>query len=170
MKKQIIIAIVIAAILSVYAPVVHSETDEVTGTFTPIPSGIGIDVNVSARVFGNIDLGSSGENLSTNITSTGDVNCSVVTTAEQGPPGNWTLVAGTSSPATSDQYCVNMDPEDAGYVDIYTEQTVIAVMTPQGAGTWHVKVDLKIFVSDFTNEEAPEEQTIYANMTAAAIS
>jgi len=168
MKKQIIIAMVIVVCLLAYTPTVHSATT-VTGTFTPTGGSVSIAVNQTAPAFGNIALGASAENLSINITNDGTVNCSVVTTAGDGP-GTWELVAGTSSPATSDQFCINMDPEDASYVDIYTEQTVIADMRPLTAGLWHVKVDLKVFVSEFTTEGTPGQQTFYANMTAAALS
>jgi len=166
MKK--ILAIIIATVIIGFLPTVNSTTT-VTGTFTPVATGVSIACNNTAPTFGNINLGSSAENLSINVTNDGDTNCSVTMTAEDGP-GTWALVAGTTSPATSNEFCINGDFDDAGYVDVQTEKTVASDLSPQGGGRYHVKIDLKVFVSDYTSEGSPSQQTFYANLTASAIS
>ena len=166
MKKIIAIAIVLC--IFAYMPMVSSETDTVTGTFTPVPTGVSIECNNTSPAFGNINLGESKEKAGFNVTNEGDVNCSVKMTAEDGA-GTWTLVAGTASPATTNQYCVNMDPADTGYVDVFTEQTVKADLPPSGSGANYTKFDLKVFISDYTSEGTPAQQTFYANLTAAAL-
>lgn len=169
MKKQIIVLMTVVTMIAICVSPVVSSVTTVTGTFTPIPTGVSIACNQTAPAFGNINLGSNKENLSINITNDGDVSCSVVTTAGQGT-GGWTLVAGVASPGTTDEYCINMDPEDAGYLDVYTEQTVASELKPTGSGLYHVKMDLKVFVSSYTTEGSPGIQTFYTNLTAAAIS
>jgi len=170
MKK--LIAIAIALSILAYVPIVSSETDTVTGTFTPISTGVSIACNKTAPAFGNIDLGSNAENISFNVTSDGDTSCSVVMTAGYKGTNTWTLVAGTSSPATTNEYCVNMNPNASGYLDVYTEQTVAAELSPTGVFVpWnYTHFDLKVYISDYTSEGTPAEQTFYANLTAAALS
>ena len=169
MRKQIIIAIVVLICLALYSPSAFSATT-VTGTFTPSGASLSIACNKTAPAFGSVNLGSSAENLSFNVTNEGNVACSVTMTAEQGPPGNWTLVAGTSSPATNDEYCVNMNPNATGYVDVQSQQTVVSYLKPSGGGVNYTYFDLKLHLSDFTNEESPDEQTFYANLTASEAS
>lgn len=166
MRKTI--AIIIMAIIISMMPVTTSSTT-VTGTFTPLSSGISIACNNTAPAFGNVNLNSNKEVSNFNLTNEGDTNCSVVMTAVHSA-GTWTLVAGTSSPATSNQYCVNMDPNDAGYVDVQAEKTVVSDLPPAGAGTNYTKFDLKLFVSQFTDEGTPGQQTFFTNLTASAIS
>jgi len=166
MKK--LIAIVIVMGIFSYMPTVLGATT-VTGTFTPVPTGVSILCNNTSPGFGNIDLGASGIVNDFNITNEGDVNCSVTMHAEN-ESGSWTLVAGTSSPATTNEYCVNMDPDNGGYDDVYIAKTVVADMPPSGGGANYTEFDLQVFVSDFTNEGTPGQQTFFANLTAAAVS
>lgn len=167
--KKIIVVLIAIAIVTCMISTVTSETDTVTGTFTPTPTGVSIACNNTSPAFGNINLGSNGEVSYFNVTNEGDVNCTVVTTAGDGA-GTWTLVAGTSSPATTNQYCVNIDIADAGYVDAYTEKTISSDLPPAGSGTNYTKFDLKVFISDYTSEGTPGSQTFYTNLTAAALS
>lgn len=166
MRNKILAILITVVLLSALVPTAMGETDTVTGTFTPLPTGVSISCNNTAPTFGNINLGSDKEIVYFNVTNTGDVNCSVKMTAEDGA-GTWTLVAGTSSPATTNEYCINMDPQDTGYVDVQTEKTVKADLSPSGID--YTKFDLKVFVSDFTSEGTPDEQTFYANLTASAL-
>ena len=142
---------------------------EVQGTFTPTGASISIDCNKTAPAFGNINLGSNGENLSFNVTNEGNVACTVVMTAGQGT-GGWTLVAGTASPATTNEYCINMNPNATGYVDAQSEQTIVSYLKPSEGGVNYTYFDLKLFISDFTNEGTPGQQTFYANLTASEAS
>jgi len=167
MRKILAVLIAVATVLCML-PSVVSETDTVTGTFTPVPSGVSIACNETSPAFTNINLGESGDIHFFNLTNEGDVNCSVVMTAQDGA-GTWDLVAGTSSPATNNEYCVNMDPADGGYVDVQAEKTVIADLPPAGAGVNYTKFDLRVYVSDFTTEGTPGEQTFFTNLTAAAL-
>lgn len=166
MRKLVVIAIVLGIFL--YMPTAFGATT-VTGTFTPIPTGVSIQCNNTSPGFGNIDLGASGIINDFNVSNDGDVNCSVTMHAENGS-GTWQLAAGTSSPATTNEFCVNMDPDDGGYDDVYTAQTVAADIPPSGGGTNYSHFDVQVFVSDFTNEGTPGQQTFYTNLTAAAIS
>jgi hypothetical protein len=168
MKKTIVMLMVVLSTILCMVPATFGVTT-VTGTFTPIPTGVSIACNKTAPGFGNIALGSNAENISFNVTNEGDVNCSVKMTAGDGA-GTWALVAGTTSPATTNQYCVNMNPNLTGYVDVFTEKTVSLDIPPSG-NTWnYTRFDLKVFVSDYTNEGTPAQQTFYANLTAAALS
>lgn len=166
MKKTIAMLIAIAIVVCM-SPTAYSATT-VTGTFTPTSSGVSILCNNTSPAFSAINLGASGIITAFNVTNEGDTNCSVKMTAGEGA-GTWSLVAGTSSPATTNEYCVNMDGPEAGYVDVQAEKTVITDLMPSGAGTNYTSFDLKVFVSDFTSEGEPEEQTFYANLTAAAL-
>lgn len=170
MKKIIVLAIVLC--IFAYVPIASSETDTVTGTFTPISTGVSIYCNNTAPAFGNINLGANYVVSKFNVSSDGDTNCSVKMTAGYKDSNTWELVAGTSSPATNDEYCVNMAPNGSGYVDVYTEQTVASDLPPTGVSVpWnYTYFNLKLFVSDYTTEGTPGEQTMYANLTAAAIS
>jgi len=167
MKKIIAVLIAIAVVICM-SPTVFSAT-EVAGTFTPIPTGVSIACNNTSPAFGNINLGASYQVTLFNVTNEGDVNCSIVTTAGDGA-GTWTLVAGTSSPATNNEYCVNINISDAGYVDAYTEKTVSSDLPPAGAGGNYTHFNLTVFISDFTTEGTPGEQTFYTNLTASALS
>jgi len=165
--KKIIKMLVLAIAIVCASPVVFSATT-VTGTFTPLPSGVSIACNNTSPAFGVIALGGNNETTNFNLTNEGDVNCSVKMTAQDGA-GTWSLVAGTSSPATNNEYCVNMDPQDGGYVDVQAEKTVIADLPPSGGGINYTKFDLTLFVSSFTSEGSPAQQTFYANLTASAL-
>lgn len=171
-KRKMIKRIAIFAIAIILCmgmmPVALSATT-VTGTFTPLPTGISISCNNTAPAFGNINLNSEKEVSNFNLSNDGDTNCSVTMTAIHSA-GTWTLVAGTSSPATTNQYCVNMDPNDAGYVDVQAQKTIVSDLPPSGAGTNYTKFDLKVIISQFTDEGAPAQQTFFANLTASAIS
>lgn len=170
MNKKKTIIILVIALLTIICMTSNGLSDTtVTGTFTPIPTGVSIACNNTSPGFGNINLGESGEVVDFNLTNEGDVNCSVTQTAEDGA-GTWDLVAGTSCPATTNEYCVNMDPQDTGYVDIQTQKTVISDLPPSGSPGNYTKFDLKVFVSDYTNEGTPAQQTFYANLTASALS
>lgn len=165
MKKLIAIAICIC--ICAYAPMVYGATT-VTGTFTPIATGVSISCNKTAPAFGNINLGESKQNISFNVSNVGDTTCDVTMTAEDGS-GTWALVAGTSSPATSNQYCVNMNPNATGYVDVQAQKTVADDLVP--TGVWnYTHFDMKVFVSDYTSEGTPGQQTFFANLTASASS
>lgn len=164
MKKVLAIAVMMCIILC-FIPIAESDTT-VTGTFTPISTGISIYCNKTAPGFGNVNLGESAENISFNVTNEGDVNCSVTMTAEDGA-GNFSLVAGTSSPSGADKYCVNMNPALAGYVDVYTQQTIVADMPAAGEVGNYTRFDLKIYLSTSASEQAPPQQTFFANLTAA---
>lgn len=166
MKKLIAIAIAATLILA-FTTIAGGETDQVQGTFTPTGGTVAISCNKTTPAFGNINLGASAVNHSFNVSNDGTTNVSVVTTAASA--GDWALVAGTSSTAASDEYCVNMDP-GGGYVDIYTQQTIIADMIPAGTGTNYTFFNLTVFVSDFTTQGTPSQQTFYTNLTAAAVS
>ena len=167
-EKKLIVIGVALCVLSCVSTAFGATT--VTGTFTPIPTGVSISCNETTPAFGNIDLGSSKAIDTFNITNTGDVNCSVVMIAEYDASQTWTLVAGTSSPATNNEYCINMDPHTGSYVDVYTEKTDDADIMPQGAGNNSALFNLTVFCSDFTSEGTPGEQTFYTNLTAAALS
>jgi len=170
MKEKIMaIVVVLGIICCFFTPTAIGETDEVQGTFTPISTGVAISCNKSTPAFGNIDLGSSAENVSFNVTNDGDTNCSVTMTAQDGA-GTWDLVAGTSSPATNDEYCINMNPNATGYLDVFSQQTVASDLPPSGVAWNYTHFDLKVFVSDYTTEGTPGQQTFYANLTASAIS
>ena len=169
MKKIIALIIVSSILLFTFMPSVMSVDTTVTGTFTPISTGVSIACNKTAPAFGNINLGENKEDVDFNVTNEGDVNCSVTMTAGDGA-GTWLLVAGTSSLATSNQYCINMDDNDTGYSDVYTQKTVSSDLPPSGAGWNYTKFDLKVFVSQFTSEGTPGQQTFYSNLTASALS
>ena len=164
--KKIIVILILAGISACMMPISNSQTT-VTGTFTPLSSGVSIACNNTAPNFGNINLNSNKAITGFNLTNTGNVNCSVTMTAGEGA-GTWTMIAGTSSPAATNRYCVNMNPALAGYVDVYTIKTVIADLHPSGTKWMHF--DLKVYTSQFTSEGTPAQQTFYANLTAAAIS
>lgn len=165
MKK--LIAIVLVLCIFAHMPTAFGATT-VTGTFTPIPTGVSIACNNTSPGFGNINLGENKAIDQFNVSNDGDVNCSVVMTAQEG--AGWSIVAGTGSPATSNEYCVNMDPWDSSYVDVYTQKTVSSDIPPAGAGTNYTYFNLTVFVSDFTTEGIPGEQTFYTNLTASALS
>ena len=165
--KKTIKMLVVAMAIVCASPMVFSATT-VTGTFTPTSSGISIACNKTAPTFGDIALGANAENTSFNVTNEGATNCSVKMTAGEGA-GTWTLVAGTASPATTNQYCINVNPNASGYVDAQAEQTISSDLPPAGIAWNYTHFDLKVFVSEYTNEGAPEEQTFYANLTAAEI-
>lgn len=165
MKK--IIAIAICLCILAYVPTVYGATT-VTATFTPISTGVAISCNKTAPAFGDIDLGSSGVNESFNLSNIGDTTADVTMTAEHGT-GTWDLVAGTSSPATNNEYCANMNPNATGYVDVQTQKTVADDLVP--SGLWnYTHFDMKVFVSDYTSEGTPGQQTFYGNLTASASS
>ncbi len=172
--KKIIATLIAMAVVICMSPTAFSAT-EVAGTFTPVPTGVAISCNNTSPAFSNIDLGASGEIKWFNITNDGDTNCTVVTTAQDGV-GTWDLVAGTSAPATSNEYCINVNPNGTGYVDAQTEKTIASDIPPSGIesgdGTWHnvTKFDLKVFISDYTSEGTPGEQVFFVNLTASAIS
>ena len=167
--KEKIVAIGITLCILSWTPSVLGATT-VTGTFTPIPTGVSIACNKTSPAFGEINLGASKANDSFNLTNEGDVNCSVTMTAEGDASGGWDLVAGTSSPATSDEFCINMDPHTGSYVDVQAIKTVSADIPPSGAGTNYSYFNLTVFVSDFTTQGTPGAQTFYTNLTAAALS
>ena len=167
MKK--IIAVMVATImLAVATPTVFGATT-VTGTFTPSSSGVSIACNRTSPAFGSIALNSEGSIENIYVNNTGDTNCSVTMTAEDGS-GTWSLVAGTDSPATSNEYCVNMKVEDGAFQDVQTQKTVSSDIPPSGAGTNYTYVALKVHVSKYTSEGTPGEQTFFTNLTASAIS
>lgn len=175
-KKTMVILVAVAmvgAVLSTTTRITPSTVKgatEVLGTFTPTGASLSIACNKTTPAFGNINLGSSGENLSFNVTNEGNVACTVVMTAGQGT-GGWTLVAGTvTSPATTNEYCVNMNPNATGYVDVQVEKTVVDYLKPSEGGVNYTYFDLKLFISEFTNEGTPGEQTFYANLTASEAS
>jgi len=167
--KEKIIAMLMVTLLGVISlmPVTTCDTT-VTGTFTPSSSGVSITCNNTTPSFGSIALGGNNEVSFINVSNNGDTNCTVTMTAGEGP-GTWTLVSGTSSPATTNEFCVNMDPNDAVYADVFTEQTISSDLSPPGTVVYYTKFDLKVFVSSFTDEGSPGEQTFYANLTAAAL-
>ena len=167
MKKITAISIA-AAIVMCMIPTTIGETDVVTGTFTPTSTGVSISCNKTAPTFGDIALGASAANNSFNVTNDGATNCTIVTTAGDGA-GNWTLVAGTASLATTNQYCININISSAGYLDAYSQQTISSDLPPAGGGTNYTSFNLTVFVSDFTSEGVPDEQTFYTNLTAAAL-
>ena len=165
MKK--IMAIGISLLLvGVFMPSVFSADTEITGTFTPIGTGISISVNNTSPAFGNIDLGGNASVTDINVTNTGSANCSVTCNASDGT-GTWTLVAGTASPATNDQYCTNIKVAAGAYEDVINEVNVSLDLPPDGVN--YTYFALKLFVSDFTTEETPGEQMMYANLTASAL-
>jgi len=166
MKK--IIAILMATAIVICMSSTAFGATEVAGTFTPLPSGIEIACNKTAPGFGEITLGTSAENKSFNVTNEGDVNCSVKMTAGDGA-GTWSLVAGTESPATNNEYCINVNPNATGYVDAQSEKTISSDLPPAGVAWNYTHFDLKVFVSYYTTEGTPGEQTFYANLTAAEI-
>ena len=168
MKKITAISIA-AAIVMCMIPTTIGETDVVTGTFTPDPTGVAISCNKTAPGFGEINLGASAANNSFNVTNDGDVNCTVVMNASDGA-GTWTLVAGTSSPATTNQYCINVNPNGSGLVDVIDEVSISSDLPPAGIAWNYTHFNLTVFVSDYTNEGSPAQQTFYANLTAAALS
>ena len=166
MKKIMAIGVSLL-LIGVFMPSVIGVDEAITGTFTPIGTGISISVNNTSPAFGNINLGENATVTDINVTNTGTANCSVTCNASDGA-GTWTLVAGTSSPATNDQYCTNIKVTDGAYVDVIDEVTVSSDIPPDGVN--YTYYALKLLVSDFTTEETPSEQTMYANLTASAVS
>ena len=167
--KKIGIILVGLIFLFGFMPVEIAETDvAVTGTFTPTPSGVSISCNNTSPIFGAINLGGNGIVGAINVSNDGDVNCSVTMQAEDGA-GTWTLVAGTSSPATTNEYCLNVNPADMGYVDAYSEQTISSDLPPSGAGQNYTYFHLKLYVSQYTDEGTPSQQTLYSNLTASSL-
>jgi hypothetical protein len=170
MMKKTIAVLTTLVLISTVTPVLGGDED-IAGTFTPVSSGISISCNNTSPGFGNIALNGEKEITDFNLSNEGDTNCSVTMTAEDGA-GTWTLVAGTDSPATTNEYCVNMDPQDGGYVDVQAQKTVISDLPPAGAANWGncTFFDMKVHASKYTNEGTPGQQTFYANLTASALS
>jgi len=167
--KKIITIMTAMILLATVTPVLAGDED-ITGTFTPSSSGISIACNETSPAFGSISLNSEGELKNFNVTNEGDTNCSVAMTAEDGA-GTWTLVAGTDSPATTNEYCVNVAvPSGGGYSDAQSEQSISSDLPPAGATGNYTSFDLKVHASKYTNEGTPGEQTFYTNLTASALS
>lgn len=167
-KMKKIMAIGVSLLLvGIFMPSVFGEYDaEIAGTFTPIGTGLSIHVNNTAPAFGNINIGENATVTNINVTNNGTANASVTCIAKDGPE-TWTLVAGTASPEANDQYCVNWKVTDGEYVDLYIEKTLSTDLPPDGVN--YTYYALKVLVSEGNTEITPDEQTMWANLTASEV-
>jgi len=166
MKRQtkILALLVAVAVVSFSSVVWAAETVSLSGTFTPTGT-LSITCNNTAPAFGTIGLGASAKVANINVSNNGNVSCSVTSAAVETNSSSWTISAGNYSVTGPNLFSVAINNRSGDWLDASSTATISANLTAYQGKFF----DLTVFVSN-TTSVASALQTIYFNMTAAALS